>query len=142
MICAVLDTNVLLQAVIGSAQAASARTLRAYRDGRFRLAFSLPTLEELHAVLSLPAMQNRHQWDDEQIRKHFNFLLANADFYPVTEPVSAVLARDVTDTKFLELAQQSQARYLATNDRRHLLRLKHFHQTQIVTPAEFLRRLT
>jgi predicted nucleic acid-binding protein len=48
---------------------------------------------------------------------------------------------DVTDTKFLALAEESGATYLVTQDRRHLLRLKQYGKTQIVTPAQFLKEL-
>jgi predicted nucleic acid-binding protein len=54
MTTAILDTNVLIQGVIGSPRAAAARTLRAYRDKRYQLVFSLDTLEEFHDVFTLP----------------------------------------------------------------------------------------
>lgn len=76
MIRAILDTNVVVQSLISSPPAASARVLDAYYD-----------------------------------------------------------------SKFLDLAEASDADYLVTNDRRHLLGLKRHHRTEIITPAEFLRRL-
>jgi predicted nucleic acid-binding protein len=67
--------------------------------------------------------------------------LANSRYYRASHTVPTNIARDATDTKFLGLAQVAQADYLVTNDRRHLLRLKHYGRTKIVTPAQFLREL-
>ena len=51
------------------------------------------------------------------------------------------LTRDVSDTKFLSLAAESLADNLVTNDRRHLLPLRQYGVTRIVTPAQFLAQL-
>ena len=55
--------------------------------------------------------------------------------------VSHSLARDITDTKFLDLALAADADYLVTNDRRHLLPLKKIGRTRIVTPHKFMLAL-
>jgi predicted nucleic acid-binding protein len=60
MITAVLDTNVIVGAAIGSAQATAGRILDAYFDGKYRLAFSPTTSDELLHVLSLPMIRLRH----------------------------------------------------------------------------------
>jgi predicted nucleic acid-binding protein len=52
---AILDTNVVVQALIGSRRSASARVLDAYYEGRFRFCYSPDTLDELLAVLTVPA---------------------------------------------------------------------------------------
>ncbi|HLX62927.1 MAG TPA: hypothetical protein VKX17_16755 [Planctomycetota bacterium] len=58
---------------------------------------------------------------------------------PVATPPS--LPRDATDSKFLDLALASNAGFLVTNDRRHLLRLKKYGRTRIVTPHKFMLAL-
>lgn len=63
------------------------------------------------------------------------------DRHNITKTVPAGLTRDVTDTKLLALADEANADYLVTNDRRHLLRLGRFGRTKIVTPAQFIRSL-
>jgi predicted nucleic acid-binding protein len=40
--------------------------------------------------------------------------------------------------KFLSLAHEADADYLVTKDGRHLLRLKQYRRTRIVTPTRFL----
>ena len=137
----ILDTNVLVQAIIGSPTAASARALRAYRDRKYQIGFSLETLGELEAVLSMPTIAARHGWSVELFREFYEFLTANWLLASPATKVSASVPRDVTDTKFLALADEVSANFLVTNDRRHLLRLGRHGKTEIVTPAAFLRRL-
>jgi predicted nucleic acid-binding protein len=42
----------------------------------------------------------------------------------------------------LALALASNADYLVTNERRHLLRIGHYRRTEIVTPMQFLREIS
>jgi putative PIN family toxin of toxin-antitoxin system len=140
---AVLDTNILVQSLIGSAQSASARVLDAFYDGRFCLTYTSQTVDELIEVLAVPHIRNRHGLSDDEILEFVASLLVRAESFQIEDirSVSADIPRDVTDTKFLALAIHCNADYLVTNDRRHLLRLRQYGRTQIVTPAEFLRQL-
>jgi putative PIN family toxin of toxin-antitoxin system len=141
MITAVFDTNVLVQAVISSPRSASRLALQAYRDKRLRLVFSTDTLDELHDVLTVPQIRDRHGWSDKELTQHFAFLLANSLYYRIGRTVPARIPRDLTDAKFLALVQEANADYLVTNDCRHLLRLRQFGGTKIVTPAQLLREI-
>jgi putative PIN family toxin of toxin-antitoxin system len=138
---AILDTNILVQALISPLRSASARSLEAYYDGRYRLVYSAETLDELIDVLTLPQIQARHGLDDDEILEFVASLLADADGYAVDIELPNDITRDVTDTKFLALAEESGAEYLVTNDHRDLLRLHAWGHTRIVTPAQFLREL-
>src|SRR5438552_2525617 len=120
---AILDTNVLLQAILSAGRSASGRVLDAYFDSRYRLHFSDETLDEILAVLTVPTIQSRHGLSDDELLDFVVRLLVNAELHTVDVALPASLTRDLTDTKFLALAQHANARYLVTNDRRHLLRL-------------------
>jgi putative PIN family toxin of toxin-antitoxin system len=139
MITAVLDTNVIVSAAIGSKRATAGRVLDAYFDGKYRLAFSPPTSDELLHVLSLPMIRLRHGWSDDDILRFVLSLYVSAVTGTGRLVVSPTLTRDVTDTKFLALSAEISADFLVTRDRRHLLRLRRFQTTRIVTPSEFLR---
>jgi putative PIN family toxin of toxin-antitoxin system len=141
MITAILDTNVVVQAVIGSPRSASARVLEAFRQSAFQLVFSHDGYQETVNVLALPQIRARHGWSDDEIHTFVRFLLLNSKVYQHLPSVSATVTRDVTDTKLLGLCQASAADFLVTNDRRHLLRLKKHGRTRIVTPAAFMRQL-
>jgi uncharacterized protein len=141
MTTAVLDTNVIVQSLFAHSRGASRAVLDSYFQQRFRPQFSDETLDELLVVLSASRIRLEHGLSDDEVLEFIASLLANADRFADISNVSASLARDVTDTKFLALASHSRAQFLVTNDRRHLLRLRRYETTRIVTPAEFLRSL-
>src|SRR4051794_34916800 len=141
MILAVLDSNVFLQALIGSARSASVRTLTAMDQGKFLVAFSPDTIGELLDVLSIPRMRDRHGMSENQILTFVLSFLPDAIVIGDQPAPSPALPRDVGDAKFLALAAAANADFLVTNDRRHLRRLREFEGTRIVSPAEFLRAL-
>ncbi len=141
MITAILDTNVIVGAAIGSKQATAGRVLDAYFDGKYRLAFSPATSDELLPVLSLPVIRLRHGWSDDDILRFVLSLHVAATIGTGRLVVSPTLTRDVTDTKFLALTAEISADFLVTRDRRHLLRLRRFQKTRIVTPGQFLKEL-
>jgi len=51
-----------------------------------------------------------------------------------------VVEQNSSDNRFLECAVEGNANYLVSGDR-HLLALKRFGETEIVTPTNFLQRL-
>ena len=113
MTTAILDTNVFVQAALGSPRAASTRALRAYDAGRYRLVFSPATIDEVLEVLLHPRIRARHGWSDDQVIRFVVALLHSADLYPDRRTVSAALPRDITDTKLLALAEESAVDYSA-----------------------------
>jgi predicted nucleic acid-binding protein len=127
--------------VIGSPTAASARVVQAYNEGKYRLAFSDATLAELLDVMTIPSLRAHHGWSDDRVLQFIDTFLGGATLSQEQPIVPVHLTRDVTDTKFLALAAATDADYLVTNDRRHLLPLGRFRRTRIVTPAQFLKAL-
>jgi len=141
MFTAILDTNVFIRAAIRPASP-SARVVDAYLDGKFQLVLSPAVLQELFTVLMLPSIRVRHGWSDDEILRFLTELPAKAAIYPGQVQVPASVPRDVSDVKFLSLAAESSAQYLVTKDGQHLLRLKKYRHTSIVTPAQFLALLS
>jgi putative PIN family toxin of toxin-antitoxin system len=140
MVTAILDTNVFIRAALRP-NSPSARVVLAFLDGRFQLVLSHAVLQELLIVLLLPEIRLIHGWSDDTILRFVGNLSAVAVIYPGEERVPASLPRDATDVKFLSLAHEADADYLVTKDGRHLLRLKKYRRTQIVTPKQFLAEL-
>lgn len=139
---AVLDTNVVVQAVISSPPAASARVLDAYYESKFELVYSPDTLDEWIEVLLVPRIRQRHGMSDDEVLEFVASLLVHSKRFTPEIAVSATIPRDATDAGLLALAAESGADYLVTNDHRHLLRLRRYQRTLIITPAAFLRRLS
>jgi putative PIN family toxin of toxin-antitoxin system len=141
MIEAILDSNIFVQAAFGRPNLASYRAIRAHESGQYGLVFSEETIDELIEVLSLPRMRERLGWSEDDILDFVLSFVVDSLVYVVARSVSHTKTRDVTDAKFLTLAEESGADFLVTNDRRHLLRLKEHGRTRIVAPAQFLREL-
>jgi putative PIN family toxin of toxin-antitoxin system len=137
MVTAILDTNVFIRASLRPGSP-SARVVDAYLDGLFQLVLSQSILQELLTVFLLPEIREIHGWSDDKILRFVLNLPAGAVVYPGQALVPASLSRDVTDVRFLSLAHEANADYLVTKDGRHLLRLKKYRQTRIVTPTQFL----
>lgn len=139
---AIIDTNVLVAGIsTDNPRSASAAVVDRLFAGSFILFASLESLIEVHDVLRLPTVRAIHKLTDQKIDLLFAALEARSTLLEPREIVAASIPRDVTDTKWLELAAQADADYLVSSDRRHLLRLKKFGRTVIVTPAVFLREL-
>ena len=136
----VLDTNVLISALLGSRRqppSPPARILAAWRAGRFEVVTSVAQLDEIKRVLSY-----------QKIRARLNEALANAlieDFFNVAlvmADVPEVLASpDPHDDLLLAIAQVSDADYLVSGDKVGLLSLVQFGRTMIVTVRDFMELL-
>jgi putative PIN family toxin of toxin-antitoxin system len=67
-------------------------------------------------------------------------IVAAATLIYSSEKVS-VIATHEQDNRILECALEAQADFLVTGDRRHILPLRRFRHTRIVTPSDFLTTL-
>jgi uncharacterized protein len=131
----VLDANQFISAILVPA-GHPAQIFKCWRDGEMELFLSLPILGEIRRVLLYPRLQKKHGLSVEQI----DDLLANtrsaAHITPGRLVVQAV-ADDPTDDKYIACALEANANYIVSGDN-HLLRLGHYQEIQIVTPAKFL----
>ncbi|MGH7134434.1 MAG: putative toxin-antitoxin system toxin component, PIN family [Pirellulales bacterium] len=139
---AIIDTNALVAGLItNNPRSASAALIDALLAGRFTHFASKESLAEAKDVLRILGGRDYHPFTEEQIDRFCLGLELNSSVLQPTVAISPAIPRDRTDAKWLALAMQSDADYLVTNDRRHLLRLRRIGRTQIVTPAAFQREL-
>ena len=95
------------------------------------------TIAELHEVL---CRSKFNKYISEPARlEFFDALVHSLEIIPVSERI--VDCRDPKDNKFLELAVNGGASHLISGDA-DLLVLHPFQEIVIVTPADFLARLT
>lgn len=142
MLSAIIDTNVVVTGIsTGNPHSATAAVIDRLFAGEFIHFASLESLIEIHDVLRLPDIRAIHKLTDQKLDDLLASLESKSTVLASADIVSAAIPRDVTDAKWLALAMQSGADFLVTNDRRHLLRLRRFGRTQIVTPVVFLRVL-
>ena len=128
----VLDTNVIVSAVLGGASRA---ILELWRQGRFTLILTNDVLREYDMVLRRPKFGLSVAVVDGII----DDLFREAEFAVVTRRVTVVEA-DPGDNMFLEAALAGNAVCLVSGGK-HLLALKNCQGVAIHTPRDFLGRM-
>lgn len=136
MIRAVLDTNVILSALLFGGRLEGLH--RAWRAGRLRLVLSRETTDELLRVMAYPKFRLTHA----EITFLFDTeLLPFADVAELPAPKSDEhWSRDSEDDKFIRCAQVGKVVRLITGDD-DLLSLKRVGKVAILSSAEFLGAL-
>lgn len=131
---AILDTNVFISGVFWKGP--PSKILKAWQEGRFRLAMSLPILEEYRRVLDELAK--------ERAMPVLTSILGIIELHSeMVEPVSFVqpVCNDPDDDKFLEAAIAARADYVVSVDKA-LLNVKFHHEVEVVRPSRFLTLLS
>lgn len=132
MMLVVLDTNVLLSALI-SPHGAPDVIYRAWRAAKFEVVTSLMQLDELRRASRYPKFQAILQ--PHQVGTMVSNLQRAIVLSRLTSDVEA---DDPNDAFLLAMALAGDADYLVTGDRRAgLLQRRSFGRTRIVTPSVF-----
>jgi len=128
----VIDTNVFVSAVLGGALA---EVLDRWQAGQFTLVVTDDIVREYLEVLRRPKFALPAGVIDTIV----GYVFHKAEFFIPTEAVAAVSA-DPKDDRFLEAAIAGDADLIVSGDR-HLLDLRSFRGTPIVTARDLLNRL-
>jgi len=128
MIRAVVDTNVLVSALIGKGP--SNKIFKAFRENRFILVISGELLAELVEVLERPIFGLSVSERNELV----GLLGRKAEIVNSTQRIDD--CRDPKDNIVLECAVAGDARHIVTGDK-DLLCLHPYHGISITKPAEF-----
>ena len=139
LLLAVLDTNVYVSGVILS-RGAPFELLEAWRRQEYILATSEAILTEIERVLRYPHLHDRYHLAEDDVTGLVASLRADALVVAGAYEVSGV-SPDPDDDKFLACALEAQADCIVTGDP-HSLNLKHYQRIAILTPVNFLSRLT
>jgi len=131
---AILDTNVLISGVFWKGP--PFEILKAWQEQRFRLAISLPILEEYRRVLDEFAKE-RQMLVLNSVLKVIELRSQIVKPVPFSEPVCS----DPDDDKFLEAAIAAGADYIVSGDKA-LLNVKFHHEVEVVRPSRFLKLLS
>ena len=134
MIRAVLDTNVILSALLFGGPIGN--LVSAWQTGRFQLLLSRGLLEEILRVLAYP----KFRLTESEIRG-----LVEEELLPFAETViirrqPAVRLRDPNDLAVVACALTGRAQYLVTGDA-DLLCLEQIRYVKVIRPADFLALL-
>jgi putative PIN family toxin of toxin-antitoxin system len=131
---AILDTNVLISGVFWKGP--PFEILKAWQEQRFRLAISLPILEEYRRVLDEFAKE-RQMLVLNSVLKVIELRSEIVKPVPFSEPVCS----DPDDDKFLEAAIAAGADYIVSGDKA-LLNVKFHHEVEVVRPSRFFKLLS
>jgi putative PIN family toxin of toxin-antitoxin system len=136
LIKVVIDTSVFIAALFSkSPNSSSAKILTLWQEQRFTLIMAPQLLRELVVKL---IQKNISKQDIEDLVA----LIAEAALHiPGAYEATRLDHIDPDDNMFLAAAYESKADYLVSLDRKHLLPLKHYHGTQILTPALFIKAI-
>lgn len=134
---AVLDANVLTRFVL-TRRGFSSRLRVALEAGDFVLVTSESILGEVSDVLGRAHVQRYGPYPPDAIRHAVDAIREGADVVPGRYRVFAV-PRDPKDNHVLAAAVEGDADFIVTDDRKHLLPLKHYRRIQIVSVPDFLR---
>jgi len=125
----VFDTNIFISAFTIPGGHAEEAYLHAVRGG-FELFTSVSILTETANTL-----RTKFEWSDENVQRVLRSISKIATVLK-TRPHLHIL-KDEPDNRILECALLAKADIIVTGDR-HLLALKHHHETSIVKLADFL----
>jgi putative PIN family toxin of toxin-antitoxin system len=128
----VFDTNIYISALAipgGNAEDAYVEAI----SGTFELFTSVAILTETAGVL-----QTKFDWAEDKVREAIQDISRTAT---VLRPRPTLhILRDDPDNRILECAVAAQAEFVVSGDR-HLLALKHYGDTAIISLADFLTEL-
>lgn len=134
MIRAVVDTNVLIRALI-KPQGTVGPVITHLRNGDYVLLYADPLLEELAAKLALPRIRDKYQVSDQDVETILALILLRGELVVPERRITA--CRDPKDDVVLEVAVSGHADFIVTGDR-DLLVLHPFRSIPIVEPFKFL----
>ena len=137
MIRAVVDTNILVRAVIKPTGSVGP-VLQRLRRREYTLLISRETLDELAAVLHRPRLRTKYELSDRVLRATIRLVVLRGELIRLDRRIA--VCRDPRDDKFLELAVCSNAQVIVSGDE-DLLTLSPFERIPIVSPARFLAML-
>lgn len=134
MIRAVVDTNILIRAVIKPLGTVGP----VLRRGTYVLLYSEPLITELVDILNRPHIRDKYGLDQDDIEAVIALILLRGEAVVPSRRIT--ICRDPKDNMFLEVAADGEAVILVSGDR-DLLDLENFEGIPIVTPAVFLAEL-
>lgn len=137
MLRAVVDTNILIRAVIMPGGTVGPVITR-LRDNAYRLIYSSSLIDELLAKLALPRIREKYHLDDQALDDILALIALRGELVAPTRRLK--ICRDPKDDMFIEAALAGSAEYIVTGDE-DLLTLKKFETVRFVIPRTFLEVL-
>lgn len=135
MLKVVFDTNVIVSGLTASLGYPH-EALEAWRRGEVVLLISEPIMDEVVAVLGRPFFRHRRHISEADLARVKRALETDAVMVSPKKRLR-VVEDDPDDDRVLECALEGGADYLVSGNH-HLLELREYRGTRIVSPREFL----
>lgn len=129
----VFDTNVFISGILFGGN--PRQVLELARNGQIQLLTSSAILLELAEKL-----HEKFQWSQEEVREVIEGIGVFAEIVKPEVKVDKIKA-DPDDNRILECAKQASADFIVSGDKKHILPLKKFGKSRVVTPTQFLEIL-
>ena len=133
MIPVVVDTNVFVSAFLFGG--IPGRLIELWKSRKIKPYLSSEIITELLRVLAYP----KFELTEEEIQYLLYFEILPYCKVVQTESGSIIIKADPSDDKFLRCCGATKAKVLISGDR-HLLKLRKYKNTLVLTPAQFLKR--
>ena len=142
MIRAVLDTNILISALITKKDSPPLQLYKAFTAQKFLLITSPSILAEIEDVINREKLVKYHKLSPHQRHAIMEQLLTLC--YVTLESIKldkVIIEKDPKDDKFLHAAIEANADFIISGDH-HLLDLIEYKEIKIVSPNEFLKLIS
>lgn len=126
----VFDTNIFISAMIFGGN--PLEVLELARSGKIKLVTSPQILLELATKF-----HDRFLWSEDDVKETIQGIGLFAEIVKPTETI-AQIKNDEPDNRILECAKEAKADFIISGDKHHVLSLKKFGKTEIVSATEFL----
>lgn len=140
MIRAVLDTNIIVSALLAKSQSPPVAIYQAFISQRFLFVTSGLILEEVEEVLNRDYLVKVHGWKPAQVTSRIETLASLAMVVPDL-PLAQPVSRDPDDDRFIAAALLGKASYIVSGDKKHLLRLGEVQGIRILTARQFVNEV-
>lgn len=135
----VIDTNILVSAIL-TPGGNPAKILKLVLEGKFTLIISPAILEEASRVFNYPRLaklMKKNKITKEEVYDFLDKMSKIAVITPGKLEIDAI-PNDPADNKILACGLEGNADFIISGDH-HLLNLKIFQGTKIISPATFLK---
>lgn len=132
----IVDTNIIVSFLLTRGETVSS-IFDSWQKKRFILSVSEEILLEVKQVLERFVWKNLIPF--ERVQALVRRLNKETELVGVQSVVKVTKKR--SDNRFLACAKDGKADYLVTGDKKHLLPLKKFGKTKIISPKEFVKIL-
>lgn len=137
MIRAVLDTNIIVSALIAKKQSPPVVVYQAFITQRFILVTSGMILTEVEEVLNRDHLVKVHGWKPAQVRSRVE-TVAELSLVVPDVPLLQPASPDPDDDMFLAAALLGKAKFVVSGDKKHLLDMGSYQGIPIITARQFV----